>query len=55
MLYFFGRTQLKNMPINEFGPPSNRSGPSANKVGVDNLLSLIRKRDEVFLRLRWTF
>lgn len=55
MLYFFGRTQLKDMPVQEFGPPSNRVGRNANKVGVDNLLSLIRKRDEVFLRLRWTF
>jgi hypothetical protein len=55
MLYFFGRTQLKDMPVQEFGPPSDRVGPHTNKVGVDNLLSLIRKRDEVFLRLRWTF
>jgi len=55
LLYFFGRTELKDMPVQEFGPPSNRVGKDANKVGVDNLLSLIRKRDEVFLRLRWTF
>jgi hypothetical protein len=55
MLWFFGRTQLKNMPVQEFGPPSNRVGADVNKVGVDNVLSLIRKRDEVFLRLRWTF
>jgi hypothetical protein len=55
MLWFFGRTQLKNMPVQEFGPPANRVGRDANKVGVDNALSLIRQRDEVFLRLRWTF
>jgi hypothetical protein len=55
LLYFFGRTELKDMPVQEFGPTSNRVGKNANKVGVDNLLSLIRKRDEVFLRLRWTF
>jgi len=29
--------------------------PNAYKSGVDNVLSLVRKRDEVFLRLRWTF
>ena len=27
----------------------------AYKNGVDNVLSLIRKRDEVYFRLRWTF
>jgi hypothetical protein len=55
MLWFFGRTELKDMPVQEFGPPSNRVGADVDKVGVDNILSLIRKRDEVFLRLRWTF
>ena len=43
------------MPINEVAPPSNRTGDNAYKVGVENGLSLIRKRDEVYLRLRWTF
>ena len=55
MLYFFGRTQLTDMPVNELGPPANRTGEKVYEVGVDNALSLIRKRDEVFLRLRWTF
>jgi len=55
LMYFFGRTELVDMPVQEFGPASNRAGPKAYEQGVDNLLSLIRKRDEVFLRLRWTF
>ena len=55
MLYFFGRTQLKDMPVNELGPPSNRTGEKVYETGVDNVLSVIRKRDEVFMRLRWTF
>jgi len=55
MLYFFGKEQLADMPINEIGPPANRVAPEAYKIGVENGLSLIRKRDEVFLRLRWTF
>ncbi len=55
MLYFFGHQQLTDMPINEIGPPSNRASDKTYKVGVENGLSLIRKRDEVFLRLRWTF
>jgi hypothetical protein len=55
MLYFFGRTQLVDMPVRDFAPTSNRVGENAYESGVDNLLSLVRKRDEVFLRLRWTF
>jgi hypothetical protein len=55
MLYFFGRTELQRMPVNELGPPANRVGKDAYRVGVDNALSLIRKRDEVFMRVRWTF
>ena len=55
MLYFFGRTELERMPVNELGPPVNRVGKDAYRVGVDNALSQIRKRDEVFMRIRWTF
>jgi hypothetical protein len=43
------------MPLADFAPAANRSGPNAYETGVDNILSLVRKRDEVFLRLRWTF
>ncbi|HUW17265.1 MAG TPA: hypothetical protein VMW94_09330, partial [Actinomycetes bacterium] len=55
MNYFWGRTELVDMPIQEFGPAANRGGNSMYFNGQDNLLSLIRKRDEVYLRLRWTF
>jgi hypothetical protein len=55
MLYFWGRTEMESMPINEIGPPGNRTGKYTYETGVDNVLSVIRKRDEVFLRLRWTF
>ena len=55
MLYFFGHTQLKDMPLNEYAPPPNRVGSRAYENGTDNVLALIRKRDEVFMRLRWTF
>jgi hypothetical protein len=57
---FFGRTELNRMPLNEIGPVSNRAPAGSNERiayqdGVDNLLSLVRRRDEVYLRLRWTF
>ena len=54
-LLFFGKTQLKPMDINPIGPPVNRAGPNAYMQPVDNLLSLVRARDEVYLRLRYTF
>jgi hypothetical protein len=52
---FIGHTQLKDMPIRGFAPAGNRQGDNQYKVGVDNLLSNFRHRDEVWLRLRWTF
>jgi len=54
-LYFFGHTELKDMPVRDFAPASNRSGANAYETGVDNILAVIRQRDEVFMRLRWTF
>jgi hypothetical protein len=55
MLFFFGRTQFNQMPIRGFAPNGNRAGPDAYRDGVDNFIGLIRSRDEIFLRLRWTF
>ena len=55
MLYFFGRTQLRPMPINELSPVVNRAGANAYRDGVENGLSGVRKRDEVFVRMRWAF
>ncbi|HEY5656208.1 MAG TPA: DUF1302 family protein, partial [Myxococcota bacterium] len=55
LLVFFGETQLVDMPVRALAPAANRTGPHAYKDGVDNSLSAIRRRDEAFLRLRWTF
>ena len=55
MAIFFGRTELNDMPINPFGPASNRAGPNAYKDGGETFISNIRKRDEVWLRIRMTF
>ncbi|MEM7410802.1 MAG: DUF1302 family protein [Myxococcota bacterium] len=55
LLYFFGRTQLRPMPINELSPVVNRAGANAYRDGVENGLSAVRKRDEIFMRLRWAF
>ena len=54
--FFFGRTQIVDMPQRAFGPAGNRAGGvSGYHDGVDNMLSLLRDKDEVWLKLRWTF
>jgi hypothetical protein len=55
LLFFFGHTQFNQMAIRGFAPNGNRAGPDAYRDGVDNFIGLIRDRDELFLRLRWTF
>ncbi|HKA13698.1 MAG TPA: DUF1302 family protein [Myxococcota bacterium] len=55
MLYFFGRTELSEMAVREVSPVINRAGPHAYRQPVENGFSGIRKRDEVFVKLRWTF
>ena len=53
--WFWGRGQYKDMPVRAFAPTSNRAGKHAYEDGVENVLSAINRRDEVFLRLRYTF
>jgi len=55
LLYFWGRTELRDMPIRDLTPVTNRTGRRAYKVGVENSLSQVRRRDELYLRARWTF
>jgi hypothetical protein len=53
--YFFGRGQLKAMPVRGFAPAVLRAGENLYRDGVENVLSPIRHRDEVYFRLRYTF
>jgi len=55
MNFFFGRTQLADMAMREFAPAANRAGPNAYKNGVDQSISTFRDKDEIWLKLRWTF
>jgi hypothetical protein len=55
MLYFFGRTELSDMAVQEVSPVINRTGPNAYRQPVENGFSGIRKRDEVFVKFSWTF
>jgi hypothetical protein len=55
MLYFFGRTELSEMAVQEISPVINRTGRNAYRQPVENGFSGIRKRDEVFVKFSWTF
>jgi hypothetical protein len=55
MNFFFGRTQLVDMPARAFAPSGNRAGKLAYKDGVDHAVSNFRDKDEIWLKLRWTF
>ena len=55
--YFFGRTQLRDAPINGIAPGQNYAFNASNRYQepTDQLLSVIRDRDELFFRLRYSF
>ncbi len=55
MAMFYGRVQRADIPTNGIGPPSNEQGDWAYQGGAENGLSIVRDRDEVYLRLRYTF
>jgi hypothetical protein len=55
MSWFFGRGEFVPMPVRGFAPDANRAGPNAYQDGVTRLLNLISRRDEIWMRLRWTF
>jgi hypothetical protein len=52
---FFGRTELSEMAINPFRPATNRAGQDAYTDSSEHFLSSVRRRDEIWMRLRWTF
>jgi hypothetical protein len=53
--FFIGKSEFVPMPVRGFAPDANRAGPNAYNDGVTRLLSLISRRDEAWMRLRWTF
>jgi hypothetical protein len=53
--YFTGQGQYKQMPLRAWAPTSNRAGQNAYEDGVENVLTAIHRRDEAFVRLRYTF
>jgi hypothetical protein len=51
---FMGRFEEKTAPLNPIAS-TNRTGRGAYKEFVENGLSVVRDRDEVFLRVRYSF
>ncbi|MDJ0785794.1 MAG: hypothetical protein QNK05_03235 [Myxococcota bacterium] len=53
--FFAGRFEERSAEIRPLGTPPNLQGSTRNSSFVENGLSAIRQRDEVFLRIRYTF
>ncbi|UCE86936.1 MAG: hypothetical protein JSU66_04165, partial [Deltaproteobacteria bacterium] len=52
---FWGRWQKRKAPLSPLGLPPNRVGEGAYNSYTENTLALVKDRDEIFLRLRYTF
>jgi hypothetical protein len=52
---FAGREQERVMPINGLAPASERFGRNAYKTFIEPGLAAVRERDELYVRIRYTF
>jgi len=52
---FAGREQERVMPLNGIAPVGQRFGRNAYKTFIEPGLAVVRERDEIFLRIRYTF
>jgi hypothetical protein len=55
MNFFFGRWEYVDKAIAPLGVVGTEVGRNAYQDGVENGLSVVRERDEAYLRLRYTF
>jgi hypothetical protein len=55
MNFFWGRFQMTDMPIRGLATVGGESGRFAYQEAVENGLAVVRERDEIYLRLRYTF
>ena len=53
--WFYGRYQRADIATNGIGPAGNQQGDWAYEFGAENGIAIARDRDEVYLRLRYTF
>ncbi|MEE2673664.1 MAG: DUF1302 family protein [Myxococcota bacterium] len=52
---FYGREQRADISSNGIGPASQQQGDWAYQGGAQNGISIVRDRDEAYLRIRYTF
>jgi hypothetical protein len=52
---FAGREQERIAPLNGLAPGGQRFGRNAYKTFIEPGLAVVRERDEIFLRIRYTF
>jgi hypothetical protein len=55
MNFFWGRWEFEDQPIAPLGTIGSEVGKLAYQDGVENGLAVVRERDELFLRIRYTF
>jgi hypothetical protein len=55
MAWFYGKTEKRPYPLTPIGVANGGAGKGAYHSYVQNGLSVVKDRDEVFLRLRYTF
>jgi hypothetical protein len=55
MNFFWGRWEYEDSAIAPLGTVGSESGSKAYQDGVENGLSVVRERDEAYLRIRYTF
>ena len=53
--WFFGNTELRSNPLLPVSAVDSQVGKDAYHQGVENALAVVRDRDEVFFRLRYTW
>ena len=54
-MIFCSTTNVYPKPADTYPVAEDHRLGAAYKNGIDNALSVIRRRDEAFMRLRWTF
>jgi hypothetical protein len=53
--FFYGRFEQRDIPLNPISSVDTQVGADAYHQGVENALAVVRDRDEVYFRLRYTW
>ena len=53
--WFYGRFEQRDIPLNPISSVDTQVAADAYHQGVENALAVVRDRDEVYLRIRYTW